>query len=353
LGPDATPAAERPTYLVTGATGFLGRHLLHAVRRQVPQARLLVLVRDARSWEGQAWRETVGEVEVVVGPLFPTDSWSADPRLGDLRGIFHLAAEVKHTRSDVAGMVRTNVEGTASMVRLAAEKRCRLLFVSTSGTVACSTRPGRGVYEDAPYCEAVVGGWPYYASKIRAEKEASRLARELGVELVVFRPPVLLGPADHRFRSTGHVLRLLRGRLPFIVDGGMHFVDVRDAADAMVRAMRRPDPRPVYHLSGTASTLSAFFRMVAEEAGLTPSWRVLPGPLVRLAARLNEAVGSPLHVVPDPVVAEMAAHHWAILSRHAEADLAYRSRPPEQTIADTVSWLRRNHPDLRADTPAA
>jgi dihydroflavonol-4-reductase len=353
LGPEGTPAAERPAFLITGATGFLGRHLLHAVRRQVPEARLLVLVREPRSWEAQEWREAVGEVEVVVGPLFPVDSWSADPRLDGLRGIFHLAAEVKHTRADVAGMVRTNVEGTASMVRLAAEKRCRLLFVSTSGTVACSTRPGRGVYEDAPYCEDVVGGWPYYASKIRAEKEANRLAQQLGVELVVFRPPVLLGPGDHRFRSTGNVLRLLRGRLPFIVDGGMHFVDVRDAADAMLRAMRRADPNPVYHLSGTASTLSEFFHMVAEHAGLTPSWRVLPGPLVRLAARLNEAIGSPLHVVPDPVVVEMAAHHWAILSRHAEAELGYRSRPPGQTIADTVSWLRLNHPDLRGAPPAA
>lgn len=343
---DDLPAGERPAFLITGGTGFLGRHVLQALRRQVPHARLLVLVRDARSWEAQEWRGAAGEVEVVVGGLLHTDPWRDDPRLAALRGIFHLAAEVKHTRSDVGGMVRTNVEGTSSMVRLAAEKRCRLLFVSTSGTVGCSTRPGRGVYEDAPFCEDVVGGWPYYASKIRAEKEANRLARELGVELVVFRPPVLLGPGDHRFRSTAHVLRVLRRKLPFIVDGGMHFVDVRDAADAMVRAMGRAHPHPVYHLSGTACTLREFFHMVAEQAGLSPSWRVLPRGPVRLAAQLNEMIGSPLHVVPDPVVVEMAAHHWEVLSRHAEADLGYRSRTPEQTIADTVSWLRLNHPDL-------
>ncbi|MDP9349906.1 MAG: NAD-dependent epimerase/dehydratase family protein [Gemmatimonadota bacterium] len=344
---DDLPASEQPTFLITGATGFLGRHVLEALRRQVPHARLLVLVRDARSWKAQPWREILGNVEVLVGGLLSTAPWRADPRLGDLRGIFHLAAEVKHTRSEIDDMMRVNVEGTSSMVRLAAERRCRLLFVSTSGTVSCSTRPGRGVYEDAPFCEDVVDRWPYYASKIRAEREASRLSRELGVDLVIFRPPVLLGPGDHRFRSTAHVLRVLRRKLPFIVDGGMHFVDVRDAADAMVRAMGHAHPQPIYHLSGTACTLREFFRMVAEQAGLKPSWTVVPRRLVWYTAKLNEISGLRLHIIPDPVVIEMAAHHWEILSRHAEADLGYRSRPPERTIAETVSWLRLNHPDLQ------
>ncbi len=339
--------AGRPAYLITGASGFLGRHILQSLRKNAPEARLLVLVRDAESWESQDWRQGLGEVEVVIGQLFPADSWRSDPRLAHLDGIFHLAAEVKHTRSDTGDMVRTNVEGTLSMVRLAAEKQCRLLFVSSSGTVSCSPRPGQGVGEDAPYREDVVGDWPYYASKIRAEKEARRLARESGVELVIFRPPVLLGPEDHRYRSTSNVLRVLRRRLPFIIHGGMHFVDVRDAADAMVRAMQHPNAQPVYHLAGTASTLDEFFRMVAERASLKPSWITLPGWLLRHAARLNEISGRRLHILPDPVVVEMAAHYWDLGSRHAEADLGYRSRPPEETIADTVAWMRSNHPDLK------
>lgn len=342
---------RRPAYLITGASGFLGRHILQSLRKNAPEARLLVLVRDAESWESQDWRQGLGDVEVVIGQLFPTDAWRSDPRLARLDGIFHLAAEVKHTRSDTVDMVRTNVEGTLSMVRLAAEKQCRLLFVSTSGTVSCSTRPRQGAYEDAPYCEEVVGNWPYYASKIRAEKEARRLAQELGVDLVVFRPPVLLGPGDHRHRSTSNVLRVLRRRLPFIINGGMHFVDVRDAAAAMVHAMQHPNPQPVYHLAGTACTLDEFFRLVAEHATLNPSWITLPGWLLRHAARLNEMSGRPLHILPDPVVVEMAAHYWDLRSRYAEADLGYRSRPPEQTIADTVSWLRLNHARTNQDLP--
>jgi dihydroflavonol-4-reductase len=143
------------------------------------------------------------------------------------------------------------------------------------------------------------------------------------------------------------VLRVLRRRLPFILRGGMHFVDVRDAADAIVRAMRHGDPKPVYHLVGTASTLDEFFRLVAAKAGIEPSWTVLPNRLVWWLARLNELAGSPTHLVPDPVVVEMGSHYWDLESHSAEADLGYRSRPGEATIADTVAWMRQNHVELR------
>ena len=336
--------AAGPAYLITGATGFLGRHILEALKRDVPQARLIVLVRDVQSWESQPWREPLGDVEAVSGSLVDTEGWKTDARLAGLNGIFHLAAEVKHTRRNTASMLRTNIEGTLAMVRLAAEKSCRVLFVSTSGAVSCSKQPGKGVYEEAPYCEDVVRDWPYYASKIRAEKDAGKLAKALGADLVIFRPPVLLGPGDHRFRSTSNVLRVLRRKLPFILDGGMSFIDIRDAATAMVRAMRHESPKPVYHLSGTAGTLDEFFRMVAKQAGLKPSWRILPGVLLRWASRANAASGLRLHLLPDPVVVEMASHYWDVRSRHAETDLGYQSRPPERTIADTIDWMRQNHP---------
>jgi dihydroflavonol-4-reductase len=344
--PHGFVSAGHPTYLVTGATGFLGRHILRALRRASPEARLVILARNATSWEKQPWREEAGDVEVVEGSLFRIEDWKDDPRLTGLDGIFHLAAIVKHTRSDPDEMVRTNVQGTLNMVRLAADKMCRLLFASSSGTVSCSSEAGHAADEDAPYCDDLVSNWPYYASKVRAEKEARALAEKLGVDLVIFRPPVLLGPGDHRFRSTAHVLRLLRHKLPFILQGEMHFVDVRDTADAMVRAMQHSNPRPIYHLRGTVCTLDEFFRMAAQQAGIKPSWKILPTGFLWYLARLNEASGLRLHVIPDPVVIELAAHHWGVASRFAEADLGYRTRAPDETLADTVAWMRANHPDL-------
>jgi dihydroflavonol-4-reductase len=339
--------ATGPAFLVTGGTGFLGRHVLCALRRLQPDARLLVLVRDAAAWHAQDWTAALGPVELVTGPLTPTDAWRDDPRLAGIRGIFHLAAVVNHSRSALDETFHTNVTGTTAMVELAGQLGCRLLFVSTSGIVSCSRRPGDGAFEEGEFRDGVVGSWPYYASKIAAERQARALAARLGAELIVVRPPVLLGPGDHRFRSTVNVLRVLRRRVPAVPRGGMHFADVRDAADATVRAMLLPQPRPVYHLVGTVSSLDAFFSQVAAAAGLRRSWRVLPSWLMRGAARLNQLLGSPLHVLPDPVLLEMASHHWDHRSRYAEPDLGYASRAPEETLRDTVAWLREHHGELR------
>jgi dihydroflavonol-4-reductase len=226
------------------------------------------------------------------------------------------------------------------MVRLAAEKKCRMLFASSSGTVGCLMDAGAAPDEDAPFSDDVVAGWPYYASKIQAEKKARALADELSVDLIVFRPPVMLGPKDHRFRSTGHLLRLLEGKLPFILEGEIHLVDIRDVADAMVRAMLLPASKPAYNLPGHVMSLDQFFRIAATEAGITPSWRVLPARLLWYLAKLNELTGRRLHFIPDPVVIEMAQHHWGISSRYASTDLGFVARPAQETLRDTVRWMK-------------
>jgi nucleoside-diphosphate-sugar epimerase len=347
---DATARDAAGPLLVTGASGFVGRHLIDAHRCSGDARQVLALVRDTTAWSRYDWTGALDDVSPVEGSVTDPDAWT--PALPRLSGIFHLAAVVRHSRRDADELLRTNVDGSLAMVRLAAQHRCRLVVLSTSGTVGCFTDPDGHADEHAPWCEEIVAHWPYYRSKILLEKHARALADELGVELVFIRPPVLLGPGDHRSRSTGNVLRVLRGRLPFVIRGGMHFVDVRDAADAIHRAMRGRSVRPVYHLPGTAGSVEEFFRMVEEVSGAPAPRRVLPYRSAWLAASLLERLGvwlrgEPLHALPDPVVVEMASHYWGVRSLYAAEDLGYKSRDPRETLRDTVDWLRANHDALR------
>lgn len=328
-----------PTYLVTGATGFLGRHLIEAVRRDEPDARIVALLREPSAAMRPGLEYLTGSTLLTGTPDHPA-RWDMHPELAGVAGIYHLAAEVKHSRRDSESMTRFNIDGTLAMVRVAASMGCRLVFVSTSGTVGCSPSPDASPDEDSPHCESLVRDWPYYESKVTAEKLARALADELGVELVIMRPPVLLGPGDHRFRSIGTLKRVLDGKVPFVFNGGFHFVDVRDAANAMVRAMRVASPRQSYNLPGTASSLDGFFRHVARVAGIPTPWRVVPTRLARYLSKLNDAVGRPISVLPDQVVIEMAGHYWGLSSKYAQRDLGFRSRDPDLTIADTVAWIR-------------
>ena len=329
----------QPVFLVTGATGFLGRHVIGAIRESDSRARVLALVRDPQAESLRSLSYLEG-VELVAGSPLDPAKWQDDPRLSNIDGVYHLAAEVKHSRTETDAMNRLNVDGATAMLRVAHSRQARMVFVSTSGTVGCSTNADYRPDETAPFCEGVVSDWPYYMSKVVAEKKTRQLADELGAELVIMRPPVLLGPGDHRFRSIGNVMRVLRGRLPFVISGGMNFVDIRDAAAAMVAAMLYPAPQPVYNLPGTASSLDGFFRRVARLAGIEPQWRVLPSRVVWMLARLNEIAGKPLHILPDPVVIEMGGHYWGLSSRHAAKDLNFSTRDPDTTILDTIEWIR-------------
>jgi dihydroflavonol-4-reductase len=337
--------------LVTGATGFLGRHLLEALGKTRPQTRALALVKTESDWARQDWTSPLRHAETIEGRVTGPDAWLKDARLEGLSGIYHLAAVVKHSRRDTAEVYETNIEGTLRMVRLAAEKRCRMVFVSTSGTVGCFKTARESADEDAPYAESTVGQWPYYDSKIKAERAARALASELGVELVIVRPPVLLGPGDHRFRSTGNVVRFLRKRLPFLIQGGINFTDIRDAAPAIIAAMAHPVARPVYHLEGTSCSIDAFFRMCEEVSGVAAPTRKLPHAMAWALASASERAAHTLKThppLPDPVVVEMASRWWGLSSRFSAGELGYSARAPRQTLADTVHWLRENHPQLKA-----
>jgi dihydroflavonol-4-reductase len=325
-------------WLVTGASGFLGRHLLEAIARSTNPLPTVALVRDPPAWRTLEWARVLREVRPLAGSVTDPAAWQNDPLLDGLEGIFHLAALVRHSRRDADLVVRTNVEGTLAMVRLAAQRKCRLVFVSTSGTVGCFRRAGQLPEEDAPDCEPEIRGWPYYRSKLEAERQARRLAQELGVELVIVRPPVLLGPGDHRMRSSAHVLRFLRGGVPFVIRGGMHFADVRDVAQALIRIMELPQVRPIYHLPGTICSVEEFYRQIAELAGERPPRLLLPFRPAWLLASVTRQLG--MTFFPEPALLEMAAHHWGLGSRYAATELGYVSRPGRETLADTIAWLR-------------
>lgn len=340
--PDGAGGLTGGPLLVTGASGFLGRHVLHTLQSGPEAPRRLALVRDAERWRGMDWTGALGAVETLVGSVTEPDAWTASPALRGLGGILHLAAVVRHTRREADEIYRTNVHGTENMVRLAAAHGCRLVFVSTSGTVGCFRRPAAAAHEGAPYCDTEVARWPYYASKIEAEKRARRLATELGVPLVIVRPPILFGPGDHPFRTTAPLVRYLRGKLPFLIRGGMHFADVRDAARAIVRALELPEPRPVYHLPGTVMSIEDFFALAERVSGVAAPRVILPYPIAWGLAKAFERFG----VLPDPVMIEMASRYWGVTSLYAMEELGYHVRDGAETLADTIDWLRAHHPAL-------
>lgn len=255
--------------------------------------------------------------------------------------MLHLAAAVHHGRDKkhTEATYKANVQGTQAIIDVCHGAGARLVVVSTSGTVGCSRHAAARPDESAPFCAAAVRNWPYYASKIEAEKCVQR-AMEEGLEAVIVRPPVMLGPGDSRFRATSLIVRFLRRKLPFYLSGGMHFIDVRDAAQALLQALTHPAPKPIYHLPGAQMSLAHYFNMLAQVSGVPAPKYCLPHPLAWALA--YAAAGK----LVDPVLVEMGRNHWGISSKYAH-ELGYTCRDPLLTLQETVAYVRAHHPSLR------
>jgi dihydroflavonol-4-reductase len=348
---DVARSPARGRALVTGATGFMGGHVLRALADEPRVTGTIALVRDATALASRGRLRATA----IEGALTSPADWCAQVETADVRWIVHLAGAVHHSRAHPEPMRHTNVDGALAMLELAARLGARLVVASTSGVVGCFSDPNRIAYEDDRPATDLIARWPYYMSKLEAEERTRARAAELGVTVTMLRLPVMLGPGDARFRSTAHVARLMLGKLPFRLAGGIAFVDVRDAAAAAVRSLTLASPRPVYHVPGVTWTLDRFSDAVAACAGCrVPRWRPKGLTCRALARALDglQRVPGLRHAaaaLPDPVLLEMSTRYWGLGSRYAGRELGHVPREPEATIADTVAWLRDHHPALRAD----
>jgi dihydroflavonol-4-reductase len=318
--------------LVTGATGFLGRHLCD----RLDPARVRVLARHPTK------RLRKLGVEILRGDLLDPDALAR--AVDGVEQIYHLAGLVSRNPDDAALLYRLHVGGTRALCDAARAAGVRRVVVaSTSGTVAVGSDPERVYAEDDGYATEVVKRWPYYLSKIYQEQTALALAREHGLEVVAVLPSLLLGPGDARLSSTGDVLKFLTRSIPIIPRGGLSFVDVRDAADALVLAMQRGAPGERYLVGGPNWTFAELFGRL-ERLSKVPAPKLrLPARVARFSARLAEGFARAQGRRPavDLASVEMAEHYWYLDATKARRVLAWSPRDPQATLLDTIRYLRR------------
>jgi nucleoside-diphosphate-sugar epimerase len=261
--------------LVTGAAGFVGRHLC---------ARL----RDGGATVHEAVRRVDGAARsgvIAVGDIGPGTEWG--PALEGVDAVVHLAARV-HLMSDAAAdplaeYRRVNVEGTLRLARQAAAAGVRrLVFASSVKVNGEGTPPGTAFREADPPAPAD----PYGVSKHEAEQG---LAATAGIETAVVRPPLVYGPG-----VGANFLRLMRAvhrgvPLPLgAVDNRRSLVYVENLADVLALCASHPAAAGGTFLASDGPPLStpALVRALGRALGRRPRLVPVPPALLRGAASL-------------------------------------------------------------------
>ncbi len=319
-------------YLVTGATGFLGRHLIDALLSSGHD--VVALCRKPSAGLPKA-------VSVEVGDVLSADS--VRKAVSGCEGVFHCAGRVSRRPEDADALFRVHVEGTKMVLdaaRTAGVKR--FVLASTSGTIAVSEEP-KVIDETAPAPQGIVARWPYYRSKLYAERMALE-QNGSGIEVVSVNPTLLLGPGDVLGSSTGDVIKFLERRVPLIPSGGLSFVDARDAAVAMAAAMDKGRPGERYLLGAKNLTFDVFFGMLERVSGVKAPTMKAPKSLLlaQAGAGIMERLSKQLKMENplDRVSAEMAQHYWYCDSSKAIRELGFSPRDAILTLGDTVADLQ-------------
>jgi dihydroflavonol-4-reductase len=323
--------------LVTGATGFLGTHLVRELCARGAAGRLRVF-----SQSRPAALPGV-EVEVLTGSV--TDPAAVARAVDGVGQIYHLAGFVSRKPEEGPRMYEVHVEGTRLLCTAARAAGVRkIVLASTSGTIAVSDRADEKPDETCPAPLALISRWPYYASKYYQEEAARRVCGE-DVELVIVNPSLLLGPGDDRLSSTRDVVSFLARDVPVTPAGGLNIVDARDVAAALPAAMERGRSGERYLMGGHNWSFADYFGRLARLTKVPAPWLRAPkGPLSYYATQVQAAVYKKIGRTPpvEPAAVQMASYFWYFDSTKAARDLGFQARDAADTLFDTVAYIRKN-----------
>ena len=321
--------------LITGGTGFLGAHI---VRQFLDAGEKNLKVMASRVPE---WMKDAG-VKAVEGSV--TDRDTVAKACKNVSAIFHLAGKVSRDNDDAAAMNRIHLGGTRLLCEAAKEAEVpTMVLASSSGTIAVSS--DEQIFDETfPQPVDVFSRWAYYASKYYQERAAIENFDGDGRKLVILNPSLLLGPDDERLSSTKPVLDFLARKIPYSPSGGLNFVDARDAAAAFISALEKGRHQEKYLLGAANMTFEQFFGRLERLSGISAPRLKVPKKLAMAGSSFISSVyknwGKPSPVMPNEV--EQAEYFWYFDSAKAEEELGFASRDPQETLQDTITFLRES-----------
>ncbi len=319
--------------LVTGATGFVGAHVVRALLARGGSVRCLVRPGSRRdNLEGLS-------VEVAEGDL--TEPASLPQALSGVSRLFHCAADYRLWSRGPGELARVNVGGTENMLAAAAKAGVsRVVYTSSVGALGLK-EDGSAADESTPVDRRSVVG-RYKKSKYDAERVAEAWVAR-GLPVVVVNPSTPVGELDIRPTPTGQmIVDFLNGRIPAYVDTGLNLVDVRDVAEGHVLAAERGRTGEKYILGNRNMTLreilEALARLTGRRAPVLRLPHAVPLAAAAVATGLARLTGRPPRVSLESV--RMAQHRMFFDAAKAVRELGLPQSPVDEALARAVAWFR-------------
>ncbi len=316
--------------LVTGASGFIGSHLVELLLTRGYTVRCLL-----RTSSSTAWLKGL-PIEIVYGDLFDTPALENAVRGVDY--VYHSAGLTKAKKKE--DYFRANAEGTHNLLEASVKVNPslkRFVFIS-SQTAAGPSPTATPITEEAPNHPITT----YGRSKRAAEEIVVGAKAKLPITIV--RPPAVYGPRD---KDIFEFFKTMRSGLQPVAGFGEKFVSlvhVTDLVRGIVMAAESPASiGQIYFISSSRvygwDEIGKITRRVLERKGLTiriPEWGIYT---ISSVAELLSLFSSKPALINLEKARDMVQDYWTCDAGKAKRDFGYEQQiSVEEGIRGTVAW---------------
>lgn len=321
--------------LVTGASGFLGGHL---VSQLVADG---ACVRGLRRQSKDGFVSSRETIEWAFGDVRDLEAVRAAMR--GVKRVFHVAGKIDFDGDQLDEMRAVNIDGTRNVMSAALEAGVeKVVHVSSVSTIGAVESPDRTLNED-DFGKGLGVDLPYPASKLEGEKVALEFAAK-GLPVVICNPTYMGGPGDVNLGSVHTAASFVRGQVWVgLTKGGFGYTDIRDAARGLRLAMEKGTFGSRYIIGGTNILLREYHELLSRLTGRrAPRIRLTPWlaePLAAVGRIYYRMLGSKSFVTRGDV--RMGKHYWLFDYSRAKNELGLEVRSVEESLRDCLVWLGR------------
>jgi dihydroflavonol-4-reductase len=329
---EASPSAQK--VCLTGATGFVGRHVAQLLAQRGHQVRCLV--RDQSNT--QFLEDLEAHFELITGDVLEPQTLEAFCEGADW--LINCAGYRDFSHPSRQFYFDLHCRGAENVMRSAlAAKVKKVVHVSTS--LAYGTPSEMPFDEDSP---AGAHHSDYARSKYLGDCPVWRLREEKGLPLAIVYLAAVIGAGDPR--PTMEVRRSVKGRIPALVGADTTFIygHVRDAALAIVRAAENPNSvGQRYLVGGERATTREYFGIISDLTGVPLPRFNVPDAVILPVARLLTAIArwtGRRPPVPEDIIRTTLAGSLLFDGSKAERELGICYTPLRTALAEAVAEIR-------------
>jgi dihydroflavonol-4-reductase len=279
------------------------------------------------------------DAEMVTGDLREPEKLRS--ALTGCDALVHVAADYRLWVRDPDQMYAANVAGTRELLKLAREVGVqRVVYTSSVATMGFKA-DGSIVNEDSPVALGEMIGH-YKRSKFLGEMEAIQAAKA-GQHVMILNPTTPIGAGDAKPTPTGRIIvDFLNKKFPAYVDTGLNLVDVDEVARMHVVALERGTPGERYILGGENLTLKQILDRMSTITGLPSPTMKVPHRVAMAFAFFDETITGKLRGKEPRATVEavrMGKKMMFASSVKAEHELGFRVLPVYNAMRAAIDWF--------------